>query len=135
MFKDLFRAFIAGSSWFTFVAFFNGFQSLKNTYNIDNMKKIVGDYDPYYVYTIIAPIMFGINSIIAILISKIFRLHFRIGFIIISLISPLMTSLFIKLNDVYVFTNDRWIKQYIYLVLYHTIVYNLVIANIYSYLS
>ena len=128
---NVLKAFIVGSSWFTFILFFTGFYSLKTSYNINNMKKITHGIDPYFIYTISSPLYFGFQSIFAILISNYFNLHFRIGFLIISLISPFLISLFIKLNDVYFFTEERWVKQYIYLILYHMFTYNIIIANLY----
>ena len=128
---NVLKAFIVGSSWFSFILFFTGFYSLKSSYNMKNMEKITNGINPYFVYTICAPLYFGFQSVFAILISKFFKLHFRIGFLIVSLISPFLTSLFIKLNDVYFFTEDRWVKQYIYLILYHMFTYNIIIANLY----
>lgn len=128
---QLFKAFIAGSSFPAVILFYHGFNSLQSKYKMENMNKLLRNIDPYYIYTLLAPLYFGIMSIIAILLSMILKLHFRYGYFLISLISPLFVSIFIKYYDVYIFDNTRWIKQYLYLYIYHMINYNLIIANIY----
>ena len=42
------KEFISGCCWPVFVPFFWGFNTLKSQYNIENMTKLIGNYDPYY---------------------------------------------------------------------------------------
>ena len=115
--------------------FFWGFNTLKSQYNNKNMKILLKNIDPYYLYTIVAPIYFGIMSIIAIVISQVMKINIRLSYFIVSLISPVLVSLFIKLNNLYTFSNKRWIQQYIYLLLFHLFAYNVVIANVYIFIK
>ena len=128
----LVKAFVSGGSWPVFLPFFWGFNSLKSQYNIPNMEKILKDYDPYYIYTISAPIYFGTMSIISVLISKYFKINIRLSYFLVSLVSPIIVSSFIKLNNVYNFSDERWKKQYLYLFLFHSFAYNAVMANIFT---
>jgi hypothetical protein len=131
MLLDIFKAFLSGCCWPVFAPFFWGFNALKPTYNNDNMIKLVGKNDPYYLYTLLAPLYFGTMSVIALLVSTYFKLNIRLSYLIITLISTMNISLLIKLNNVYNFSSERWIKQYLYLLLFHGYAYNLIIVNIY----
>ena len=57
--RNVLKAFIVGSSWFSFILFFTGFDSLKSSYNMKNMEKITNGINPYFVYTICAPLYFA----------------------------------------------------------------------------
>jgi hypothetical protein len=127
---NILKSFIAGSNWFVFSPFFQGFNTLKYSYNMKNMRNVLGKFDPYYSYTIFCPIYFGIMSIISYLIHIYSGINIRLIFLIISLISASNVYLFIKLNKVYDFSDKRWWQQYLYLILYHGFAYNVVIVNI-----
>ena len=129
--KQIFKAFISGASFPAVILFYLGFKSLESQYKTENMDKLLYGKDPYFLYTLTAPIYFGIVSICAITISNILNINFRYGYLIMSLISPLLVSLFIKINDVYTFDENRWKMQYVYLYAYHMVNYNLIIANVY----
>jgi len=130
--ENIIKAFVAGSCWPVFVPFFWGFNSLKPQYNKENMKKLLGNTDPYYLYTITAPVYFGTMSVISVIIAETFKINIRLSYFIISLISPIFVSSLIKLNNVYTFSKKRWLLQYVYLFLYHSFAYNVVAANIYQ---
>lgn len=132
---SLFKAFITGSSFPAVILFFHGFKSLESKYNLENMKKNLGIVEPYYLYTLTAPIYFGLSSMLSIFLSKHYNIYFRYSYFLVSLISPLLVSMFIKYFDVYHFDDGRWVKQYLYLYIYHMINCNLIIANIYYLLS
>lgn len=129
--QQLFKAFISGASLPAVILFYLGFKSLESQYKMENMHKLLHGKNPYFVYTLTAPIYFGMVSICAVLISHKLNINFRYGYLIMSLISPLLVSLFIKINDVYTFDEKRWKMQYLYLYLYHMVNYNLIIANVY----
>ena len=133
--KQLFKAFISGASFPAVILFYLGFKSLESQYKTKNMDKLLYGQNPYYVYTLTAPIYFGIVSICAVIISHKLNINFRYGYLIMSLISPLLVSLFIKINDVYTFDEKRWKMQYLYLYAYHMVNYNLIIANVYYLLN
>ena len=132
---NLFKGFLSGSNILVTMCFYYGFNYLKSQYNIENMKKITGDYIPFYIYAFLAPCYLGLISTITIFISVTFNINFRYVFFIMSIISPTLVQLFIKYFDVYNFSKERWLKQYIYLLISHMAVYNIIIANIYSLLS
>lgn len=133
MYIDYFKIFIAGACILTTAPFYNGFHSLKSQYQMENMKKvrIIGDTDPYYLYTLVAPMYFGTMSVLTLLVSNMLKINLRLCFIITSIISTINVSLFIKVNDVYTFDKKRWLLQYFYLLIYHMFIYNVVIVNIY----
>ena len=135
MINDISKAFISGCCWPVFVPFFWGFKSLKSQYNNKNMEQLLGNIDPYFLYTIVAPIYFGLMSIITVVISTFMKTNIRLSYFITSLISPILISLFIRLNDLYVFSDKRWIKQYILLLTFHSFAYNVIIANIYKFIN
>ena len=70
---QLFKAFIAGSSFPAVILFYHGFNSLQSKYKMENMNKLLRNIDPYYIYTLLAPLYFGIMSIIAILLPMILK--------------------------------------------------------------
>ena len=117
--NQLFKAFISGSSFPAILSFYIGFKSLEKSYKNINLS------EQYILYTLIAPIYFGVNSVYAVILSNILNTNFRYGFLIISLISP---SLLTKIND-----NLKFGKKYLYI--YNFVNYNMIIANIYSLLS
>lgn len=122
--NQLFKAFISGSSFPAILSFYIGFKSLEKSYKNINLS------EQYILYTLIAPIYFGFNSVYAVILSNILNTNFRYGFLIISLISP---SLLTKINNVYIFNNLKFGKKYLYI--YNFVNYNMIIANIYSLLS
>ena len=97
--NNIIKAFISGCCWPVFVPFFWGFNTLKSQYNNKNMKILLKNIDPYYLYTIVAPIYFGIMSIIAIVISQVMKINIRLSYFIVSLISPVLVQHFIKLKN------------------------------------
>ena len=90
MINNIIKAFISGCCWPVFIPFFIGFNTLKSQYNKKNMIELLGNIDPYYLYTIVAPIYFGIMSIIAVVISTVMKINVRLSYFIISLISPII---------------------------------------------
>jgi len=132
--ENIIKAFLSGCCWPVFVPFFWGFNSLKPQYNNESMKKLLGNNDPYYLYTIIAPVYFGLMSVISILIAESLQINVRLSYFIMSLISPIFVSSLIKSNNVYTFSKNRWILQYLYLFLFHSFAYNVVMVNIYKFI-
>ena len=132
--QSIIRAFISGASLPAVFLFYHGFKSLESQYKMKNMKQIpiLGKMDPYFVYSFFAPLYFGTMSVCAILLSKYLNINFRYGYFIVSLISPILVSLFIKIYNVYTFDKKRWLQQYFYLLIYHMINYNLIISNVYN---
>mgnify|MGYP007000106023 CR=1 len=68
-------------------------KSLESQYKTKNMDKLLNGKNPYFVYTLTAPLYFGIVSMSAIIISNTLNINFRYGYLIMSLISPLLVSL------------------------------------------
>ncbi len=133
--NDILKAFISGTCFPIYLPFFWGFYRLKPHYNIENMKSIINMKDPYHMYTILMPIYFGVMSILAILLSYYYKINIRLSFLIISIISTINISLFITQNNVFKFTDSRYKLQYFYLLIFHFITYNILIANIFIFLK
>ena len=129
--KNLLKAFLVGSSFPSFILFFLGFHRYVGTYHKKNCIAGVFKMEPYFFYTIIAPIYLGLMSVCAAMIDQHFKVSVRKAFFIISVISPVIVSTAITLCKVYTFSKDRLRQQYLRLFGYHMLLFNVVIANIY----
>ena len=78
--RDLVIAFIVGASLPAFALFFIGFYSSRNNYNKENCLVNIFGTEPYYAYTLIAPLYIGLMSAIAVYISKRFEISIRKAF-------------------------------------------------------
>ena len=126
--KQLLTAFIVGSSWISFALFFLGFHTYKGKFKKNNcLNKYI---EPYYFYTLFAPVYMGIMSVIAVYIHQHYNMSIEKSFIIISLVSPVIVSVAITMCDIYNFNQLRLIEQYARLIIYHSILFNLVILPI-----
>lgn len=133
--SDIFLAFLSGANFLVSILYYIGFNSLKKQYKLKNMKKIFS-IDPYFFYTLIQPLYMGLMSILAVLLlHNMLKINIRISYLIISIISFTLVSIFIRYFDIYKWTENRYIRQYIILFLLHSFIYNIVIANIYIYLK
>ena len=133
--KKIFMAFLIGSSWISFASFFMGFHGLsQKSWNKHNcLERIVKD--PYYLYTIIAPLYLGTMSALAVAMSIYFNLSTTVSFLIIGLISPAIIAIIITKCNLYRFTTHAYRKQYAVLFLLHFAIYNIVVAGSYQVIS
>jgi signal transduction histidine kinase len=134
---QLIKGFVVGSSWPVFVLFFMGFYSYSYNKKI-NENNCLSKYlniDPYYFYTIMAPLYLGTMTSIAIYLHQNYDISIEKSFLIISLISAFITSLAITICSIYNFSDERLKEQYLRLIIYHLIIYNLVILTIYKLIS
>ena len=102
--KNIFIAFIIGSSWLSVVLWFKWFQDYKNDDKFDenNCVKKILNLDLYYFYTIFAPVYIGFMCSCAVLINIYFKYSIRKSFFIISLISPVLVYILnIQLEKVF----------------------------------
>lgn len=130
--QDSLTAFIVGSSWPAFVLFFMGFHSYDKKFNKNNCIEKIFDTDPYYFYTILAPVYMGTMSMGAVWLHNYYNISIRAAFLIISLISASLVAVSITVCDVYNFSQERLIEQYLRLIVYHLLLYNLIIATLYE---
>ena len=132
--KNIFIAFIIGSSWLSVVLWFKWFQDYKNDDKFDenNCVKKILNLDLYYFYTIFAPVYIGFMCSCAIMISIYFKYSIRKSFFIISLISPLLVYIAINLCNVYNWTNERYREQLLRLFIFHSLLYNIINVTIYK---
>ena len=114
---DYIKSFIIGSSLATFIL------PVFGTHLIYLSKRNYTDIQ----YLIIAPLYFGLSNAISLYVAKQFNLSLNTRMLLSSLISIVVVLTFVKINKVYVFTSDEWIKYYIGLVLLHLFVFNIVI--------
>ena len=114
---------------------FIGFYSSRNNYNKENCLVNIFSIEPYYAYTLIAPLYIGFMSVIAVYVSKRFTISIRKAFAIIGIISAIIVSLAITYCNIYTFDRTRLTEQYFRLLLYHFILYVIIIATIYEYIN
>ena len=105
------------------------------TYHKKNCIAGIFKMEPYFFYTIIAPVYLGLMSVFAVMIYQHYKISIRKAFLIISIISPIVVSTAITLCKVYTFSKSRLREQYIRLFGYHMFLFNAVIANIYLMVS
>ena len=129
--KNILKAFLVGSSFPSFILFFLGFHKYVGAYNKNNCIAGLFKMEPYFFYTIVAPVYLGLMSVCAVMIYQHFKISIRKAFFIISIISPIIVSTAITLCKVYTFSKMRLREQYARLFGYHMLLFNVVIANIY----
>lgn len=130
-FKKLFSAFIIGSSWIVFSWFFKTFYNYKSQYSSENCITGILGVDPYYFYTLAAPLYLGLMSVLGVYLSN--YMHIYIAFFIVALLSALFVSVAITQCKVYTFSDKRLTQQYMGILKYHILFY-FFIANLYLYL-
>ena len=124
-------AFLIGSSWVSFVLFFIGFHSYQGKFNPANTV----DTDPYFIYTVLAPLYIGLFSMFAICLSEWTSLSRRLSFFIIGIISATIVYGVITSCNIYQFTKERYLEQYGRLLIYHFITYSVIVANIFEFMA
>ena len=123
MSSNYLKGFVIGSSFPIFAFFF---------YNVGKMKNINYSYKKY---TILAPLYFGIMTCLALFIKEKTKLSLKMSIFIISIISSIIISSYIKITKAYNFTSSsRWIKQYIIITFVHLITYNIIIMFLLKYI-
>ena len=133
--KQIFLAFVTGSSWLAIILFFIGFSQYKGKLNPNNCLQQLLQSDPIMVYPLIAPLYLGLMSAIAIFIRNRYGITTRKAFFIIGIISALIVSIIITVCKIYPFSKTRLFEQYVRLQIYHFVVYSIIIANIFIYLE
>ena len=81
-----------------------------------------------------APLYFGIMSMLAICLHLFFGMSITQSFIIIGIISPLIISILVTTCKLYTFSQERLYKQYVNLFIYHFLIFNVLIVNIYKFI-
>ena len=132
--RDIVTAFIVGSSFPAFFLFFIGFYSYQGRFDQDNCLENTFGLDPYYAYTLLAPLYIGMMSAIAAYLSSTYELSTKVAFGIISFVSAIIVSIAITQCDIYRFDRERLYEQYVRLVFYHALLYVLIVATIYDYI-
>lgn len=130
--NKILTAFIIGSSFLAFVMFFIGFHSYSGNFNENNCLNNWFNIDPYFFYTLFAPFYLGTMSSLAIVIHQYNKTSIRNSFLIVSLLSAFLTGIAITVCQIYNFSNKRLREQYLRLIVYHFIVYNIIIATLYK---
>ena len=113
------KSFIVGSSLPVFVTFFYAVQSYEK-------KKII-NYS-YDIYTILAPLYFGLMTTFAVFLTKQMKITLRKSLFLISILSSSLVISFITINNLYKFKSKRrWYTQYLKLTMTHLVTYNIII--------
>ena len=129
--KQILKGFLVGASWPAFILFFRGFQSYQGKFNKHNCIKQQYGIEPYAFYSQIAPLYLGTMTAIAIAISKYFQISLDWSFLLVGVLSSMIVSFSITQCQVYNFTPSRLREQYLRLLLYHFVTYNVIIRNLY----
>ena len=117
--KTYLKPFIVGSSLPVFVTFFFAVQGYKK-------KKII-NYS-YDIYTILAPLYFGLMTAFAVFLTKQMKITLQKALFFISILSSLIVISFITMNNLYKFkSKTKWYVQYLKLTVTHLITYNVII--------
>lgn len=119
MVKSYLTAFIAGSSLPVFAMFFMAVANYKKE-GIINFS--------YERYSLLAPFYFGMMSMFAIFLMRWMKISLQSAFFIVSIISVIFITSFIKYINVYKFKEQKmWNKQFVTVSLAHFFTYNIVI--------
>lgn len=129
--KDALKAFLIGSSFPSFVLFFIGFHTYSGKFHNKNCIARWFNIEPYFFYTLVAPVYLGLMSVKAVLMSRYFQISMRTSFFIVSIISAILVSGGITVCHIYRFSKKRLREQYLRLLGYHILLYNIIIANLY----
>ena len=125
------KAFLVGSSFPAFILFFIGFHAYSGKFRRKNCINQWFSMEPYFFYTLIAPLYMGSMSVLAVLLAKYAKISVRASFFAVSIVSFLIVSAAITVCDIYQFSKKRLREQYVRLLGYHIFLYNVVIANLY----
>ena len=134
--NSYFKAFLIGSSWISFVIFFRAFYRYNKHAMIQPtncIQRLLNNMDPYYFYTLTAPLYLGTMSMLAIILTQLFNIKSYYSFFIIGIISATIISTSITVCDLYKFSKSRLREQYMWLYLYHSLVFGVLISGIYHY--
>ena len=112
------KQFVIGSCCLVFLPFYIGYYRLKKD-----------DYS-YYKYTIITPLWFGLLNVISLIIANKLSLNVRLRFLLISLISFLLSLTYVVKNDIYDFNKNEWYYYYVMLLFAYLFIWNIVIYNL-----
>jgi hypothetical protein len=109
------KSFVIGSSWFVFILFFLSVMKIKNK-----------NYS-YELYTIIAPFYLGLMNMLSLYLANKYKLSLRQRFLLIGIISPLIVIIFAKLSNSYNYTSKKWYEYYVYIIVKHMLIFNIII--------
>ena len=117
------KEFIIGSSFPVVASFYYG------AYNREK------NFD-YFYYTLIAPIWFGIWSILSLIIADKYKLSNRMRFFIVSILSVISIGILQQtILFPYDYTKEEWIEYYFYIFIKYMITWNIIIYYIHKYIS
>ncbi len=110
-------AFIIGASWPVSLLFFLVATRIKKNYRYDH-------------YTFIAPVYLGAMNMLSLWIAKKFNLSLRMRYIVIGIISPLISLTFGITAKIYDKTPQEWFKYAIMLITKHFVIFNIIVYEI-----
>lgn len=94
--------------------------------SVMNINPNIKNYS-YSNYTLIAPIYFGIMTMLSLFLAKKYNLDNRNRFLLIGIISATLVCTFSTLTKSYNFTTKEWIIYYISIFIRHILTYNITI--------
>ena len=116
--NDYLRTFILGSSWPVFALF----------YILIYFGTLINQFTPnwsYKLYSILAPVYFGLMNMLSLYLSRIYKLSLRNRFILIAIISAILINLGANIFQAYNFDQARWYRYYFNTFIRHGIAYTM----------
>ena len=132
--KNIFLAFIIGSSVITFINFFIGLSHYIGKFNKNNCVEKIFGMEPYVFYTFVAPFYLGFYSSIGAFLHLYFNLNITLSYLLVGIIGAIITSILITYCQIYNFTPKRLRQQYLRLQIYYFLIFSVIVANTYRYL-
>ena len=114
-----FKQFIAGANIIVVAPFYIAVNNLGKNKNYD-----------YYIYTLVAPLWFGLCNILSFLLSKRFNLTTFQRFTLISIISSVFVMFVSTISKTYTLDRVGWIKYYIKLFINYMLIWHLLVRNV-----
>ena len=116
------KPFVLASSWSATIPFF---------YAVGKLQK--KNYS-YYKYTLIAPVWLGFWNVISYVVAKKFGFTKRTRFLLLTLITYLLSIIIVKYIGAYNYTSEEWKKYYVRLFIKHFILWNIVVYYLEKYI-
>lgn len=108
------KSFVLASSWLATFPFF---------YTVGKIDKAYSYYD----YSLVAPIWLGFWNVISLLVAEYFGLSLRTRFLLLTLVTYVLSILLAKTSGAYPYNQSQWNRYYLRLFLKHFLLWNLIV--------
>ena len=118
--SEYIKAFVVGTSFIVVALFYLAVQNV-------NPKQRLYSYE---LYTIIAPLYFGVLNMVSLYVANKFELDNTMRYFIMSFVSPLIVIVASKLYNAYDYTENEWLKYRFTVFCLHFVIWNFIIYNL-----